>query len=249
MMNEMVQRYLILLLAMTLAGCAAAPRTIQQPPEDRLEGFNRAMYRFNDRVDRAVLRPVAQGYRSAVPRGMRYVIGNFFEHWTYPPVILNDLLQGKLGQAGRDTARFALNTVMGLGGLFDVAEENGLPANDEDFGQTLAVWGVPSGPYLVLPLLGPSTVRDTVSRPVDAAASPYVHYVDEESLHELNVLYAIDIREGLLEVDDQLRDAYDPYLFLRDAWIQRRNYEIHDGDPPLQDPADDESWDYEIDVD
>ncbi len=163
------------LIAIFAAGCATTPgRTL---PDDRWEGFNRRVYKFNDTVDRAALKPVAKGYSKITPRWMRIGIGNFFGNLEYPATMVNQFLQGKPKLGLRDTGRFLLNSTLGIAGLFDVATAVGLEANDEDLGQTLAVWGVGSGPFVNLPFFGPSTVRDAPSRMVDFFFDPFT-YVD-----------------------------------------------------------------------
>lgn len=221
----------LVLIATTTAGCAAAPgRTTN---EERWEGLNRGIYKFNDTVDRVALKPVAKGYRNVTPRWVRVGVGNFLSNLTYPVTALNQFLQGK-GVAGlRDTGRFLLNTTLGVAGLFDVATPVGLEANDEDFGQTLAVWGVGSGPYLNLPLLGPSTLRDAPSRVVDYVMEPLTHVdVQWEAQWSERTVNVVHSRSELLPLDATLKRAYDPYAFIRDAWVQQREFAIFDGNPP-----------------
>ncbi len=218
-------------LFLTLAGCATAPgRTSAADP---WEGLNRGIYRFNDVADRATLKPVAKAYEKVTPDWFRTGVGNFFTNLTYPTTIVNQLLQGKPAMAGKDTGRFVINSVLGLGGLFDVAVHAGLPENDEDFGQTLAVWGVPSGPFLTIPLFGPSTLRDAPSRIADyfSGVTRYidVHWQEEWAARGLEV---VNDRAELLPLESQLENVFDRYGFIRDAWIQRREYQIFDGNPP-----------------
>lgn len=220
-----------ILLALTAAGCATTPgRTVN---DDRWEGFNRGVYKFNTTVDRAALKPVAKGYKKITPQFVRVGISNFFGNVEYPVTIVNQLLQGKVVMGLRDTGRFVLNTTLGLGGLFDVATPVGLEANDEDFGQTLAVWGVGSGPYVQLPFLGPSSVRDTPSRFADFFLDA-VSFVDIpwEAEWGRRGLNAVHSRAELLTLDPTLQRTFDPYAFVRDAWVQQREFEIFDGDPP-----------------
>ena len=219
-----------ILFALTAAGCATPGRTVN---DDRWEGFNRGVYKFNDTIDRAALKPVAKGYKKVTPQFVRVGISNFFGNVEYPTTIVNQFLQGKVVMGLRDTGRFLLNTTLGLAGLFDVATPIGLEANDEDLGQTLAVWGVASGPYLTLPFLGPSSVRDAPSRFIDTF-SDAVSYVDipweaQWGRRALNVVHS---RAELLTLDPTLARTFDPYAFIRDAWVQQREFEIFDGDPP-----------------
>lgn len=219
------------------AGCASTGGEQRAPSaKDPYEGFNRAMYGFNDALDRAILKPVAKGYRTVTPDPVESGIGNFFANLGAPIDILNSLLQGKFGTALSGTGRFLVNSTVGLFGFFDPAAALGLEAHDEDFGQTLAVWGLDSGPYLVLPFLGPSTVRDAVGMVPDYYADPLFYYEDDGEEHVLTALWIIDTRARLLDAEQFLEDAYDPYSFLRDAYLQRREYLIHDGNPPVDYP-------------
>ncbi len=228
----------ILLLA---AGCATTPG--RTSADDPWEGFNRGVYKFNDTLDRAALKPVARAYRKVVPNWMRTGVGNFFTNLTYPTTVLNQFLQGKPVMGLKDLGRFLLNSTLGLGGLFDPASSAGLPANDEDFGQTLAVWGVGSGPYLVLPFLGPSSVRDGVSR-VGDYYSGILHNadIDWEVEWGLRGLQVVNDRAELLPLDGTLQRTFDPYAFMRDAWVQRREDEIYDGEPPEEPLELEEDW-------
>jgi len=244
---------LLCVLALPLPAAAnqaeAAPEAVASTgitrsaaPVDRFERYNRAMYRFNTGIDRAVLRPLAEGY-AKLPRPIRGGIGNFIGHLAYADTIVNDFLQGKFSDGGKDLARFTLNTVVGVGGLFDPATASGLQKNDEDFGQTLGKWGVPSGPYVVLPFLGSSTLRDAptwaVSNALDARS-----YLNQDALnYSLASLRLVDLRASVLVADTSIEQAYDPYAFVRDAYLQRREYKVRDGEmpetieEPLEDPA------------
>ena len=165
-------------VALVVTGCASQSAATSAEPYDPIQPVNRVFYRFNDLGDRYVLRPVAVGYTHALPAQLRAGVHNFFHNLLYPVTIANAFLQGKFRQTGRDGARFLLNTTVGLGGLFDPASRVGLADNDEDFGQTLAVWGVGNGPYLVIPILGPSTLRNTVGDVVDAPLTPFLNITD-----------------------------------------------------------------------
>ena len=212
------------------SGCASPGRT---QPSDPLQGLNRGVYKFNDTLDRAALKPAAKGYRAITPRWFRAGVGHFFANLAYPTTIVNQILQGKPVAGLRDTGRFLLNTTVGIGGLLDVATPLGLEANDEDFGQTLAVWGVGSGPFLTLPLFGPSSLRDAPSRIVDYFLDPLT-YADTKTGEELGIrgLDLLNTRTELLSVDSTLQSTFDPYVFVRDAWAQQREFAIFDGDPP-----------------
>ncbi|MFO7304888.1 MAG: VacJ family lipoprotein [Gammaproteobacteria bacterium] len=222
----------LLFVMLLAAGCAATPGRTPLG-EDPLERFNRGVYKFNDAVDRAALKPVAKGYKKVTPRVIRRGISNFFANLSYPITIVNQFLQGKPGTGLKDTGRFLLNSTLGIAGLFDVATPIGLEAHDEDFGQTLAVWGVGSGPYIHLPLVGPSTLRDAPGRVVDWFLDPLTHAnIPWEAEWAQRALRVIDTRAELLTLDPTLERAFDPYAFIRDAWLQRREFEIFDGNPP-----------------
>lgn len=234
----------VALLALLLAGCAT---TAARTPGDPLEPMNRRVQRFNDAIDRAVLKPVTKGYVKVVPRVVRTGIGNVLSNLAFTTTIVNDFLQLKLVHTAQDIGRFALNSTLGIGGLLDPATHVGIPRNEEDFGQTLGRWGVKSGPYLVLPLVGPSTLRDTPSLLADAQTDLRVQLdIKPEERAGIAVLSALDERAGLLSLDPAIDAAFDRYAFIRDAWLQRREYQVRDGDVPeealpedaLADPAD-----------
>jgi phospholipid-binding lipoprotein MlaA len=198
--------------------------------------MNRGIYKFNDALDRAAVKPATKAYQKITPNWFRTGVRNFFTHLETPWTIVNQVLQGKPQLAAQDTSRFVLNTVVGLGGLINVSSKLGLEDHDEDFGQTLAVWGVPSGPYLVLPGFGPSTLRDGVGRVPDFLSNP-TRYGDIpwETKTVMTTLDVLQTREGLLSLDEAMQQAYDPYGLMRDAWLQRREYVIFDGNPPAED--------------
>lgn len=199
---------------------------------DPLEGLNRTVDGFNQVVDKAVVKPLAQGYDKVAPPEIKTVIGNFFSNLDDVSVAVNNLLQGKPKAAGSDITRFALNTTIGIVGIADVATELGFQKHDEDFGQTLGVWGMGSGPYLILPLLGPSTLRDAPARFVDAPLDPLYHYDDVRVRNSLFVVNAVNTRARLLPATDLVeRVALDQYAFVRDAYLKRRASLIRDGAP------------------
>lgn len=234
-MRADISRFCLMFFLLTLTGCATLPEGTQRSEQDPWERYNRAMYQFNDKVDRAVLRPVAKGYRAVTPKPVQRGVSNFFDNLSYPIVAANQLLQGNLGNAANDFGRFLVNTTVGIGGIFDPASRMGLERNNEDFGQTLGAWGVPSGPYVVLPLLGPSTVRDGVGTYVDSQVDPLIHLLDSPERYYLIGLRVVDLRTQLLDLDEQLQSAFDPYAFMRDAYLQRREYLVHNGVPPRDD--------------
>jgi phospholipid-binding lipoprotein MlaA len=230
------------LVALSLCGCVTLPPNSPRSPEDPWESWNRGVYKVNDKLDHAIIKPVARTYVKVVPQPLRTGVSNFFANLDTPTVMINDALQGKFRAAANDLGRFALNSTLGLGGLFDPATAAGLDKNDEDFGQTLGKWGVHAGPFVEIPLLGPSDVRDAPSRVVDAYTNPqaYVHNIVVK--YPLYGLYLIDVRAGLLSLDDTISRAYDPYAVVRDAYLQRRAYLISDGkvnEEPLEDPGED----------
>lgn len=192
------------------------------------------MYSFNEWFDRNIFKPVSKGYRVVLPQPVRTGIGNFFSNLHEPIVIVSDLFQGKFKQALSDTGRFLVNTTVGIGGLFDPAKHMGMPKHNEDFGQTLAVWGVGDGPYLVWPFFGPSNLRDTVGDVVDWQIYPPNRLEETSTTDKLLVLEMVDKRAQRLEASDILEQAagQDPYTFVREAYRQRRRHLIHDGNPP-----------------
>ena len=196
--------------------------------DDRFENLNRKVFYVNDRLDHYALRPAAVTYKKLMPNPLEKGVENIFSNLDEVTNVLNDLLQGKFSQAAHDSGRFLLNTTIGIGGIFDVAKRAGLNKSDgEDFGQTLAVWGVGEGPYLMLPLIGPSTLRDAPSKFVDSITSPF-SYVDD--VRTRNTARGVDLlakRAGLLEVDGVI--SGDKYLFVRDIYFQRSRYLINDG--------------------
>lgn len=233
---------ILLAMLLLLAGCATTgqragdagpPSAADQSAEsnDPLEPFNRAMYTFNDKLDRYVLKPVAKGYRAVVPSPARTGVSNFFSNLHEPVVMVNDVLQGKLKHAASDLGRFLTNTTIGLFGLFDVATHFGLEHHDEDFGQTLGTWGVKSGPYLVLPFFGPSNFRDGVGLYADYELYPPSHMEEQSTAWKLYALQVIDTRARLLSAGEILEQAAgpDPYVFVREAYRQRRKNLIRDG--------------------
>lgn len=220
-----------ILLAGMLGGCAT------QANKDPLEGLNRGIYKFNDTVDKAAVKPIAGAYKAVLPSPVRTGVNNFFANLGTVVTVINDLLQFKLDKAMDDTGRLAINSTFGIGGLIDWASMDGIEERKEDFGQTLATWGWKDSTYLVLPLLGPSTLRDTGGLVVDSAFFDPLGYVDDPQGRNLLLLTKfIDTRASYLPGSDLLDEAaLDPYAFMRDAYIQRRNSQIYDGNAPNQD--------------
>jgi phospholipid-binding lipoprotein MlaA len=202
-------------------------------PQDPFERFNRAVFGFNEAVDDAVLKPVAEGYQAVVPRLVRTGVSNFFGNFSDGWSAINQALQGKGEASATMTMRVVTNTVFGIGGLFDVASDLGMERRSEDFGQTLGRWGMPAGPYIMWPLLGPSTARDTLGRPLDLAWSPSLAINDSGVNTGLTMLNVVDTRASLLSATRIVDDiALDKYTFIRDAYIARRRNLVYDGNPP-----------------
>ena len=217
--------FISLLMAASLAGCAT------QANRDPLEGLNRGIYKFNDVADKAVIRPVAGAYKAVLPSPVRTGVNNFFDNLSTLTTMFNNLLQFKFSKAADDAGRFVINTTFGIAGLIDVASMDSVPKNNEDFGQTLGHWGVGPGPYLVVPLKGPSTVRDTAGFAVDTAFfDPIYQLNDVRTRNQLYILKVVDTRAQYLPASDLLDEAaLDPYAFMRDAYLQRRESQVQDG--------------------
>lgn len=231
MMNWM--RWVGVMLALAvLSGCATAPGKAVDA-RDPWEGMNRSVYSFNDTLDQVALKPLAKAYVGVVPSPVRTGVNNFFGNLGDVWSTANSLLQFK-GQAAVESAmRVVVNTTFGLGGLLDLASEMRLPKHKEDFGQTLARWGVPSGPYVVLPVFGPSTLRDAAALPIDMKGDLVQQVSEVSTRNSLTVVHAVDTRASLLQVTDVVKDAaLDPYSFVRDAYLQKRRNDIYDGNPP-----------------
>lgn len=231
-------RALLILIAITLAGCASNRAT---NPADPLERFNRGVYKFNDTVDKTIVKPVAQGYNTVMPVPGKILVSNFFSNLDDFIVTINDLLQFKFAQAASDGSRFLFNTTFGVFGLFDVASR--LEKHDEDFGQTLGYWGVGSGPYIVLPILGPSTLRDSVGLYADSRPSIIRNTEPVRARNQMYVAEAINRRAQLLDQEKILNEAaIDRYEFIRDTYLLRRKSLVYDGNPPREryDDFDDE---------
>jgi phospholipid-binding lipoprotein MlaA len=223
-------KFLVLLLTgLILTGCATVPSG-KPDPRDPWERMNRSTHAFNYALDRSIARPVANAYVKVLPRFVRTGISNVFDNLDTLNTVVNDLLQGKMKQAGNDSARFLLNTTFGVGGVYDAASAAGLDQNDEDFGQTFGKWGMKPGPYLVLPILGPSTTRDTFSRLVDQFTYPVTYLEDDSTRYMIRAVDLVDGRASLLDLDEQIDRAYDRYAFIRNAWLQRREFQVKDGE-------------------
>ena len=221
----------VLSVAGLVTGCATSPDGLENDP---FQPMNRGFHNINSGLD-LIIKPVAEGYVAITPTGLRSSISNFFDNAAYPNVILNDFLQGKFSQGFSDIGRFLVNTTIGIGGLFDPATDMGLVEHDEDLGQTFGVWGAGEGAYLELPFFGPNSIRDVGNIPL-SAYTDLIFYIGEASITiPLSILKAIDTRAQLLDASRFVDEsALDSYIFTREAYRQRRNHLIYDGDPPLE---------------
>lgn len=232
------------MLLTMLTACASTPPTPNEEVYDPLEPMNRSIYGFNQRLDRFVAAPLARGYVRVTPEFMRDGVTNFFRNARYPGTIVNGVFQGKWGQSGRDSGRFLINTTVGVLGLFDVARHVGLERNEEDFGKTLAGWGVAEGAHLEIPALGPSNTRDVHDIPVSTATNVITYLGGWTVVLPFYVLEAVNTR-ARLDTAARFRSeaALDEYVFTRGAYRSYRNNVIFEGSPPEVDPFDElEGW-------
>ena len=242
---------LLPVLLLTLSACASQAgnetatdesASAEEPVRaeyDPWEPMNRGLYTFNDTVDRYTLRPIAKGYKAVIPSFARRGVTNFSQNLLTPRSAINNFLQGKPGPGLSDIGRFVINTIFGIGGLFDVATVSGLEVYDETFGQTFAVWGLPEGPFIFIPVLGPNTLLDAVATPFDILSDPLIHYNNSSVRDKLYILRAIDLRARLLTAETLLEDSKDPYLTIRESYLQNRRFRVHDGNPPTSEEDDD----------
>ncbi|GIZ53460.1 MlaA family lipoprotein [Noviherbaspirillum aridicola] len=227
----------VILLALAMSGCA----TTGGDPRDPFEGYNRAVFSFNDKLDEVAVKPAAEAYRAALPQFVQTGISNFFGNLGDVWIAANNYMQGKFEHGVNDTMRFAVNSTLGIFGVLDIATEAGLPKHSEDFGQTLGKWGVASGPYFVLPLLGPSTVRDSLATPVDLAGDGWAYVSSQPWTAAGTVTRVVDLRARALDASNLLEEAaLDRYVFVRDAYLQRRQSRVYDGEVPTS------KYDYDI---
>lgn len=231
--ERLVRGPLAILCAVILAGCASTANN----PKDPYEGFNRAMFSVNEGIDTVVAKPLAKGYDAVAPLPVKAGVGNFFGNVGDLWIGVNNGLQGKIGDGASDIGRLLINSTVGILGLFDVASELGLEKHEEDFGQTLATWGVGDGGYLFWPVIGPRTVRDTAGFVVDAYADPVLWGIDDIPVrNSAYFVRFVDIRASLLPSDKVVEEAaIDKYAYIRDAYLQRRRSQIFDGRPPRVD--------------
>ncbi len=238
------------LVCLQLGACATPPTEADgskpaRSPADPWEPLNRPIHGFNAVLDSVTLKLLAKGYNYVIPSFMRRGVTNFSQNLLSPLNIINHFLQGKPGDGFGQTGRFLFNSTIGIGGLIDVAADIGLDQKNEDFGQTLAVWGVPDGPYVVIPFLGPRTLRGATMIPLNFLADPLYHYKDSSVRDKVYLLRLVNFRARLLSAEALTKGAYDPYITLREAYLQRRRYVIYDGDPPEDDDFYDEFLDEE----
>lgn len=236
-----LKRVVLLSVTCLFVGCASIPAGVEPSARDPWEPFNRSVFEFNEGLDKYLLKPVVAAYRFILPEIVREGIYNFFSNYSDIYTALQNLLQGKPDLAFNDLMRVAVNTLFGLGGLMDVATPGGLPKHKEDWGQTFGVWGVPSGPYLVLPFFGPSTIRDTFGTAADLETDYLFKYIPDVGLqNSITGLRVINARNTYYEAGDLLDGAaIDKYSFVRDAYLQRREYQINEGrndEEPLMPP-------------
>ena len=225
---------LAFLSALILTGCATSGN-----PKDPIEGFNRAMFAFNEGLDAAIIKPVATGYDAVLPSPIKTGVTNFFGNIADFFIAINNVLQGKIGDGITDFGRVAINTTVGILGVMDVATNMGIPKHDEDFGQTFGRWGVGDGAYVVLPVFGPRTARDTVGLVLDVKADPVADVNRVATRNTLIALRLVDNRANLLPADKVIEEAaLDKYSYIRAAYLQRRLSLIHDGNPPREKVAD-----------
>lgn len=236
-MNRRTSRTAVagVLMALLLGGCATQQVTLTDPERDPWEAYNRKIHAFNMGFDKAIFRPVAKGYDAIMPDAPQRGVRNFFRNLGYPVTLINSLLQGKLERAFTATGRFMMNSTIGLLGFFDVATKVGIPDNDEDFGQTLAVWGWKDSRYLVMPIFGPYTARDFVGRGFYGYFHPVSYAIREHDNYWPLVGDLISLRAELLPLQAEIDAAADPYVLIRDVYLQNREFEIFDGDPPAPD--------------
>ena len=226
-------RISLLIASLLLTGCSSINISKYTQQKDPFESFNRGVYKFNDTVDRAVIKPVAQGYNSAMPNPVKTMVNNFFSNLDDVVITANDVLQLKFKQAANDGARVVFNSTFGLFGLINITDR--LDKHNEDFGQTLGYWGVPSGPYIMLPILGPSSVRDGTGRYADSYFSVISNTRDVPARNSAWAVEGLNTRVGLLEQEKVLDDAViDRYSFIRDAYLMHRQSLVYDGNPPRE---------------
>jgi len=235
-----------------LAGCAGSiPPAAKEDrdPADPWEPLNRRIHNFNQGVDKISFKPLAKGYQRILPEPMQRGVTNFSKNLLGPLYIINNFLQGKFRRGFSETGRFLANSTFGILGIVDVGADIGMETYHEDFGQTLAVWGVPNGPFVVVPILGPRTLRDATMIPLNFAADPTFYLESDTATWSIYAVRAVDLRARLFTVDALIEDSFDRYLTIRESYLQRREFLIYDGEPPEDDDFYDELYDEEFDED
>lgn len=230
-----IKQFLLILFCVLLLSACAASGPISDPENDPWENYNRSIHKFNSGFDKVLLKPVTSGYHKITPEPIRKGIGNFLNNLAYPNTIFNLLLQGEFRNALISTERFLFNSTVGIFGIFDVASNAEIPLHDEDFGQTLAVWGWDNSRYFVLPIFGPSTIRDGFGRLGNTYLDPVSYLASEENIWAPWILDKLHVRIRLMNQEEMIKSSYDPYIFIRDAWLQHREFKIYNGDPPALD--------------
>jgi phospholipid-binding lipoprotein MlaA len=220
----------LLACAILVVGCAHSP---VNDPSDPMEGMNRAVFSFNEGVDRFFAEPVAKGYTIVVPEMARTGVSNFFDNLDTPTAIVNDVLQGKILQSGLDSCRFVFNTVVGLAGFVDAASMIGLEKHEEDFGQTFGLWGIGNGAFIMLPLWGPTTNRDFLGSILSIGTNPTTYVAPELGI-PLTAMDSVDDRSQLLGIEGILAQQLDRYIFVRNSYLQHRQSLVYDGNPPIE---------------
>lgn len=223
-----MMRAALLIVLMCLGACATTDNV------DPYEKFNRSMFAVNRFGDKIIYKPFGKAYKAVIPSFARKGVNNFFDNLTTPGSALNNFLQGKPGRGFNELARFAFNSTLGVGGLFDIAASGGMERYDEDFSQTFAVWGIPEGPYLVIPIWGPRSILSTAAIPFNYTAD-LQRYIEPTGLRDrLYILRLIDTRSRLLTTEEMLNKSQDPYIAWREAYLQNRLFNIYDGNPPVE---------------
>ncbi len=246
-MNKTVRASLLAVSCLFLFGCVSLPPNSKRDPRDPWERMNRTTFKVNTALDHAIARPVARTYEKVTPRLVRTGVSNFIDNLFYPVTIVNDLLQAKFKPFAQDTGRFVLNTVVGVGGIFDPATQAGMAKNEEDLGQTFGRWGSGPGPYFVIPILGPSDVRDGIGRIGDGFMSPLAYINSNYNYIRYSIVGVelVDTRYRLLPQDKVLDEAYDPYTLLKNAYLQRRQHLVTDGNGSEEERRKQEQEQYE----
>lgn len=234
----------IVALCIGFGGCASTSAT-DRVEHDPWEALNRPIYNVTETADKLTLKPIAKGYRKVIPSPIRQGVTNFSRNLLAPVSSVNNFLQGKPDRGVTEFGRFLINSTIGIGGIFDIATAQGLEPSFEDFGQTAAVWGVPDGPYVIIPFLGPQTLRDAILLPLTIFSDPLYHYDVSSVRDRIYFLRLINLRANVLPLEDLMQDSKDRYVTLRESYLQNRRFEIYDGNPPIEDDFYDEFLDEE----